>query len=121
MIHYLYALRQFIAIIKSFNVFWILRIQIFYINIINSFHELRNDKNPADVTLVKEYDIQIKANKFILSSSSIKNILPISSIVTLAILILSSFMYRLYVMCKLTLLRSSTFLLVTVILTLFMY
>ena len=61
MIHYLYALRQFIAIIKS-------------------FHKLRNDKPPADVTLVTEDDIQVKAHKIIISSSGIKNILHVLTV-----------------------------------------
>ena len=120
-IHYLCALRQFIAIIKSFKMFQNLEYIDFYINIIKSFHELRNDKYPADVTLITEDDIQVKAHKIILSSSSIKSILPSSSIVTLATLILSSFMYCLYVKCKITLVSTSIFTLVTVLLSSFMY
>ena len=50
-----------------------------------------------------------------------KNILPSSSIVTLATLILSSFIYWLYVTCKIILASSSKFTLVTVILSLIMY
>ena len=80
MIHYLCALRQFIAIIKSFNMFQNLEYTDFYINIIKSFHELRNDKHPADVTLVTEDDIQVKAHKIILSSSSINNILHVLTV-----------------------------------------
>ena len=77
MIHYLGALRQFIAIIKSFNMFYNLEYTDFYINIIKSFHELRNDKHTTDVTLVTEDDIQVKAQKIIVISSSINNILHV--------------------------------------------
>ena len=43
----------------------------FEINIAILFHELMNDKYLADVTLVTEDDIHIRAHKIILSSSSI--------------------------------------------------
>ena len=43
----------------------------FQINIAKLFHELMNDKYLADVTLVTEDDIQVRAHKIILSSSSI--------------------------------------------------
>ena len=43
----------------------------FEINIAISFHEVMNDKYLADVTLVKEDDIHIRAHKIILILSSI--------------------------------------------------
>ena len=52
-----------------------------------------NGKYLTDVTLFEEDDIQIRAHKMILSSNSIRNILFSRSIVILASLILSSFMY----------------------------
>ena len=76
-IYYFCDLRQFIAIIKSFNMFQNLEYTDFQINIIKSFHGLRNDKYPADVTLVTEDDIQVKAHKIMLSSIIIKNILHV--------------------------------------------
>ena len=42
----------------------------FEINIAIIFHELMNDKYLADVTIVKEDDIHLMANKIILSLSS---------------------------------------------------
>ena len=80
MIHYLCALRQFIAMIKSFNMFYILEYTDFYINIIKSFHDQRNDEHRADVTLATEDDIAVKVYRIILSSSSIKNILNVLTI-----------------------------------------
>ena len=74
MIPYLCALRQYIAMIKSLDMFQNLEYIDFYINFIKSFHELRNDKHSADITLVTEDDIKVKAHKIILSSSSIKKI-----------------------------------------------
>ena len=38
------------------------------------------EKNPADVNLVTEDHIQVKAHKIILSSSSIKNILHVLTV-----------------------------------------
>ena len=63
MIHYIYALRQFIAVIKSLNMFKNLEYTDFQINIINPFHELRNGKHPSDITLVIENNIQVKHTK----------------------------------------------------------
>ena len=80
MINYSCALRQFIAVIKSFNMFQILEYTDFLINIIISFHELRDDKYPADITPVTEDDIQVKAHKIILSSISIMSILHVLTI-----------------------------------------
>ena len=60
-----------LAIIKLFSVVYNLEYTDFQINISKLFHELMNDKYLADVTLVTEDDIQVRAHKIILSSSSI--------------------------------------------------
>ena len=79
MTSYLCPFIQIIAIIKSFNIFKNLKYTDFQINI-KSFHELRNDKHLADVTLVTENNIQVRPHKIILSSRSIKNILHILTV-----------------------------------------
>ena len=60
-----------LAIIKLFSVVYNLEYTDFQINISKLFHELMNDKYLADVTLVTEDDIQVRAHKIILNSSSI--------------------------------------------------
>ena len=60
-----------LAIIKLFSVIYNLEYTDFQINISKLFHELMNDKYLADVTLVTEDDIQVRAHKIILNSSSI--------------------------------------------------
>ena len=60
-----------IAIIKLINIVYNLEYIDFEINIVILFHELMNDKYLADVTLVPEDDMHIRAHKIILSSSSI--------------------------------------------------
>ena len=56
---------------KLFSMVYNLEYTDFQINIPKLFHELMNDKYLADVTLVTEDDIQVRAHKIILSSSSI--------------------------------------------------
>ena len=60
-----------LAIIKLFSVVYNLEYTDFQINISKLFQELMNDKYLADVTLVTEDDIQVRAHKIILSLSSI--------------------------------------------------
>ena len=60
-----------LAIIKLFSVVYNLEYTDFQINISKLFQELMNDKYLADVTLVTEDDIQVRAHKIILNSSSI--------------------------------------------------
>ena len=60
-----------IPIIKLFIMVYNLEHTDFEINIVKLFLELMNVKYLADVTLVKEDDIHIRAHKIILSSSSI--------------------------------------------------
>ena len=60
-----------IAIIKLFSMVYNLEYTDFQINIAKLFHELMNDKYLADVTLVTEDDIHVRAQKIIFSSSSI--------------------------------------------------
>ena len=60
-----------IAIIKLFRMVYNLEYTDFEINIAILFQELMKDKYCVDVTLVTEYDINIRAHKMILSSSSI--------------------------------------------------
>ena len=60
-----------LAIIKLFSVVYNLEYTNFQINISKLFQELMNDKYLADVTLVTEDDIQVRAHKIILNSSSI--------------------------------------------------
>ena len=55
-----------IAIIKLFSIVYNLEYTDFQINIAKLFHELMNDTYFADVTLVTEDDIQVKAQKIIL-------------------------------------------------------
>ena len=56
-----------IPIIKLFSIVYNLEYTDFDINIAILFHELMNDKYLADVTLVKEDDIHLRAHKIILS------------------------------------------------------
>ena len=60
-----------IPIIKLFSMVYNLEYTDFEINIAILFHELMNHKYLADFTSVIEYNIYIRANKIILSSSSI--------------------------------------------------
>ena len=55
-----------LAIIKLFSIVYNLEYTDFQINIAKLFHELMNDTYFADVTLVTEDDIQVKAQKIIL-------------------------------------------------------
>ena len=57
--------------IKLLSMVYNLEYTDFEINIAILFQELMNDKYHADVTIVTEYDIHIRAQKVILSSSSI--------------------------------------------------
>ena len=60
-----------IAIIKSFSIVYNLEDTYFEIIITIIFHELMNYKYLADVTLVTDDDIHIRAHKIILSLSII--------------------------------------------------
>ena len=60
-----------VAIIKLFSMVYYLEYTNFEINIAIIYHELINDKYLADVTLVKEDDIDMTAHKTVHSSSNI--------------------------------------------------